>query len=307
MVRRLTWIIALLTVLVCLLLLYILILQNQFKSIRKQLDRRLTQNTNQPVTLELVSKDLSRLAASINNCLMQERQIRLDSMKDEKHFKEMIANISHDLRTPLTAIKGYLYLLSQSELTSDQCHKLSIAQKHANDLGNLIDSFFDYSYMLNTELLPNMQKINLTNIVAECLADFVTAFEERGITVVYQQELPVYAYADPQMTIRIMQNLLRNCKAYSVGDITVTICNIQSPKGRMAQIAISNAINSNNQVDPERMFERFYKGDKSRSSTATGLGLSIVKHLVEINNGTASARIKENILTLEISLPGVSD
>ena len=238
---------------------------------------------------------------------MQERQIRLDSMKDEKHFKEMIANISHDLRTPLTAIKGYLYLLSQSELTSDQCHKLSIAQKHANDLGNLIDSFFDYSYMLNTELLPNMQKINLTNIVAECLADFVTAFEERGITVVYQQELPVYAYADPQMTIRIMQNLLRNCKAYSVGDITVTICNIQSPKGRMAQIAISNAINSNNQVDPERMFERFYKGDKSRSSTATGLGLSIVKHLVEINNGTASARIKENILTLEISLPGVSD
>ena len=307
MVRRLTWIIALLTVLVCLLLLYILILQNQFKSIRKQLDRRLTQNTNQPVTLELVSKHLSKLAAGINNCLMQEQQIRLDSMRDEKHFKEMIANISHDLRTPLTAIKGYLYLLSQSELTTDQCHKLSIAQKHANDLGNLIDSFFDYSYMLSTELLPNMQKINLTNIVAECLADFVTAFEERGITVVYQQELPVYAYADPQMTVRILQNLLRNCKAYSVGDIRVTLCNIQSPKGHMTQIAISNAVNTNNRLDTARMFDRFYTGDKSRSSTTTGLGLSIVKHLAEINNGSASARMKENILTLEIALPEFRD
>ena len=238
---------------------------------------------------------------------MQEQQIRLDNMRDEKHFKEMIANISHDLRTPLTAIKGYLYLLSQSELTTEQCHKLSIAQKHANDLGNLIDSFFDYSYMLSTELLPNMQKINLTNIVAECLADFVTAFEERGITVVYQQELPVYAYADPQMTVRILQNLLRNCKAYSVGDITVTLCNIQSPKGHMTQIAISNAVNTNSRLDTERMFDRFYTGDKSRSSTTTGLGLSIVKHLVDINNGSASARMKENILTLEIALPEFRD
>lgn len=75
----------------------------------------------------------------------------------------------------------------------------------------------------------------------------------------------------------------------------------------MAQIAISNAVNTNNRLDTERMFDRFYTGDKSRSSTATGLGLSIVKHLVEINNGSASAQMKENILTLEIALPEFRD
>ncbi len=255
-------------------------------------------NTRQPVSLELINPELNRLTSNINKCLKAEEILRLESLREEKKFKELIANISHDLRTPLTAIKGYQQLLESSELSAEQVKKLQIAQKYADELGSLIQNFFEYSYLLNADYKLNNERINLTNLVAECLAAAVTSFEERGLAVLFEEEAAVYVMADNGMTSRIVQNLIRNCVAHSVGDIRVRVS--ASDKGI---VTFENPVKNAAEIDIRRIFERFYTVDKARSKASTGLGLSIVKLLTEQMGGSVGASLIGNHLVIRVELP----
>ncbi|WP_342440376.1 histidine kinase dimerization/phospho-acceptor domain-containing protein [Paenibacillus sp. FSL L8-0436] len=168
---------------VVMLILYIVVLQLQLRSINRQLDKRLGIQSRQPLSLELINPELNRLTANINKSLKVEENLRLDSILEEKRFKELIANLSHDLRTPLTAIKGYQQLLETGGLSEDQQRKLQTAQKHADKLGALIEQFFEYAYLENAEPVPDKERIHLTNLVTECLAESITEFEQRHLAV----------------------------------------------------------------------------------------------------------------------------
>ena len=183
----------------------ILFLQLQLRSINQQLHKRLTEHTRQPVRLELLSKELNALAIHINKCLKAEETLRLKSIREEKRFKELIANISHDLRTPLTAIKGYQQLMEQEALTAKQKQKLLIAQKYADELGVLIDQFFEYSYLVHAEPKLSLERINLTNLVTQYLAESVGSFEASNRKVHWQETLPVFVLADREMMTRIIR------------------------------------------------------------------------------------------------------
>jgi len=284
-------------IIVCLLAMYIALLQWQLRSINRQLSKRLTGDTRQPVSLELINHELNQLAANVNKCFKAEEILRLKSVREEKRFKELIANISHDLRTPLTAIKGYQQLMEKGELTADQHKKLKIAQKYAEELGRLIEHFFEYSYLVNAELKLNLERINLTNLVAECLATSVSSFEERGIMVQFAEAPTVFVLADQEMTVRIVQNLIRNCVAHSAGDVVVLLS-----ASKNAVISFKNPVENTAEIDMKRMFDRFYTGDRARSRT-TGLGLSIVKLLAEQMGGVVSADLQEKKLAIQVELP----
>jgi len=289
--------IGILIIIVCLLAFYIALLQWQLRSINRQLGKRLTGDTRQPVSLELINRALNQLAANINKCLKAEETLRLDSVREEKKFKELIANISHDLRTPLTAIKGYQQLMEKGELTTDQREKLYIARKYAEELGRLIEHFFEFSYLVNAELKINIERINLTNLVTECLASFVPSFEERGLTVQLAETPLVFALADQEMTVRIVQNLIRNCIAHSAGDVVVGLSTSNN-----AVILFENQVNNDAEIDVKRIFDRFYTGDRARSKN-TGLGLSIVKLLAEQMGGAVAAEFQGNKIIIKVELP----
>lgn len=277
------------------LFLYISVLQRQLQSINSQLKKRLKSNSRQPVTVELINKELNNLAESINQCLKAEETLRLESVKEEKRFKELIANISHDLRTPLTAIKGYQQLLEKSTLTDEQREKLGISQKYAVELGTLIEHFFEYSYLLNAEQTLKPEKLNLTNLVTECLATSVNAFEEHGLKLLFEENAPIFVSADREMLVRIFQNLIRNCLAHSAGDVTVRLMTAGA-------VAFRNPVKDAQEIDTKRMFERFYTGDRARSKT-TGLGLAIVKLLTEQMGGTVYAYFVDDQLEIKVELP----
>ena len=296
-VNMLAVMIVVLSIFCILLISYILIYQLQLRSINRQLIKRLTEHTRQPITLELISKELNALAVNINTCLKAEETLRLDGIREEKRFKQMIANISHDLRTPLTAIKGYQQLMEKTELSDEQKQKLKIAQKHTDDLGGLIEHFFEYSYLVNADPVLNIEKMNLTNLVTECLADSVALFEENHLTVHVEESPPVCVSADREMTIRIVQNMIRNCVAHSAGDVTVRIFGTEK-----AVISFKNPLKSTTDLDVERLFDRFYTGDKARS-TSTGLGLSIIKLLAEQMDGNVYASLKNGLLDIQVMLP----
>lgn len=289
--------IGILIVIVFLLVLYIALLQTQLRRINRQLDRRMAENTRQPVSLELINRELNQLTTNINKCLKAEETLRLECVREEKQFKETIANISHDLRTPLTAIKGYQQLLEKGQLTDDQRKKLSVAQKHAEELGHLIDRFFEYSYLVNSELNPVYERINLTNLVTECLAGYVPSFEAQGLTVSLEETPPIFVMADREMTSRILENLIRNCLIHSNGNIEVKLSAAEN-----AVLSITNPVENASQVDVKRMFERFYTADKARSKT-TGLGLAIVKLLTREMGGKVSAGLQKNQLTIKVEFP----
>lgn len=289
--------IGILIVIVCLLAFYIALIHWQLHSINRQLDKRLTMNTRQPVSVELINPVLNQLTVNINKCLKAEETLRLESIREEKRFKELMANISHDLRTPLTAIKGYQQLMGNGDLTAEQRKKLQIAQKHAEELGRLIEHFFEYSYLVNADLKLNLERINLTNLTAECLAASVSSYEERGIMVRFTEAPPVFVLADQEMTVRIIQNLIRNCAMHSAGDVEVLIS-----VSKNAVISFKNPVENAAEIDVKRIFDRFYTGDRARSKT-TGLGLSIVKLLAEQMGGAVDAGLQGDELMIQVELP----
>ncbi|WP_242953993.1 sensor histidine kinase [Clostridium felsineum] len=285
------------SILTILLFLYIVFLQKEIKNINKILTKRLKENTHQPISLALFNKELINLSSNINRCLKVEEELRIESIREEKYFKEMIANISHDLRTPLTAIKGYQQLISKEDLTPSQSKKLKIAQKHTDELSDLIEHFFEYSYLINAKPELKIVSVNLTNLVIECIAGEVTEFEKKSIKVNIEDENQVFAMVDKEMTIRIIQNLIRNCIAHSAGDVTVKVF-----KKDMAVIIFKNPLENHKEIDIERIFDRFYVGDSLRHKS-TGLGLSIVKLLTEEQRGNVGADIQGNMLQIKVSLP----
>lgn len=289
--------IAVLCFILLLLAAYLVFIKLQLRGINQQLEKRLTEQTRQPISLSLLDRELNQLAVNINKCLKAEENLRLSAVQEEKHFKELIANISHDLRTPLTAIKGYQQLMDKGTLSGEQHQKLAVAQKHADELGGLIEHFFEYSYLLSANTEPRPERLNLTNLMAECLAESVAVLEEKHLAVNFDEFRPIFIFADREMVIRIIQNLIHNCVQHSDSDIEVKLTT-----GQMAGISFRNAVKNADEIDVKQLFERFYTADKARSGS-TGLGLSIVKHLAEQMGGNTFALLQDGFLEIWVELP----
>lgn len=225
--------------------------------------------------------------------------LRLEGYQEKKRFKELISNISHDLRTPLTAIRGYQQLLEKGPLTEEQKQKLSLAQKHAKELERLIDQFFEYSYLTSAEPELHLEEINLTNLAIECIAMFVTQIEEQQLSVSIEETGAVFVYADQEMCKRIVQNLVRNSIQHASGIIRVKL----SVQQGYARLTFANAVTNAANLEPDRLFDRFYTGSHHTSRKSTGLGLSIVRLLTEQMGGRTSAVIHQSMLAVMVELP----
>ena len=286
--------VVLLSISVLILFLYIIFILKQLKAINKQLDKRLIENTRQPLNIELFNKTITNLSKNINRCLKLEEKRRLESINDQKQFKELISNISHDLRTPLTSIKGYQQLLEKTPLDKHQVQLLKTAQKSTDELGLLIENFFEYSYLVTAKTEPNFKKININNLIVECVLSYIAIFEEKNLNVNIKETPPVFVLGDKNMLIRIIENLLNNCAKHSLGDIDIKIEFLQN-----AKITFTNPINQDTNINVDKLFHRFYTSDSTRNKS-TGLGLSIVEFLVKQMDGNVGAYLNKTDHTLSI-------
>ncbi len=293
-------IIVILTIAVVVLTVRTGVMRREIRSISRQLEGLSAGRTEKKISLTLVDNRLNELAAQINENLELQKQLRIDTRKNEQRLRDSIAGVSHDLRTPLTAIIGYIQMLERSGLKGEQQEKAAVILKKANAMRELVESFFELSVMESNQTKFAEEPVNFTNIVSEAVVDFIPRFEAAALRPdIRLGHRSLYVVGDGTALRRIVQNLLSNALKYTVGSMTVTL----EEEYGTAILTVANGVKPDTPPDMERLFERFYTADDSRNDGSTGLGLYIVKLLAEKMRGTADACLEQNILSIRVSFP----
>ena len=285
-----------------LLLCWVHSLHSGMEEIGSQFDRRLRENTNNLIYVSSRDPHIRRLAAQL--CLQLDllRRQRHRYENGDRELKEAIANISHDLRTPLTAISGYLELLEMTDAAPAATDQASVQRRYlaqirsrTEAMKDLTEQLFSYSILVSAPL-QQPRELTLQYVLEESLANCYAQFTTVGITPRLQMpELPVCRVLDRGSLERILSNILMNAAKYSAGDLSICL----HPQG---QIDFSNAAPDLTPVMAERLFERFFPVETARHST--GLGLSIARNLTERMGGTITAHYREGQLTISLYFPG---
>ncbi len=274
--------------------------KRQIRNLSKQVAELVNGKSGKMLDISLVDKDLEELAGILNRYNDKQRQSIASTLRRENYLKESIANISHDLRTPLTVILGHLQLLRKEALTDRQAQRVETIFHKAERMNELIQTFYDLSVLEAEQITPRREDFNLSNLLINLITENAPALEAKKISP--DVDLPahsVYLNSDYGMVERILQNLLTNAIRYSSGDIKMSIK--QTGENR-AVFMIENPIDSKTEINPDRLFERFYTGDTSRHNGGTGVGLAVVKLLTDKLGGNVSAEMKSNILTVTLEI-----
>jgi hypothetical protein len=274
----------------------IYLLQKAAKEIEEDFADRLITDTNTLITISSRDKYMLHLANEINIQLRRLREERHRFVQGDVELKNAVTNISHDLRTPLTAICGYLELLDQEEKSEKAERYIAIIADRVEVLKQLTEELFRYSVIITTEGHEKEQVV-INNVLEESVAAFYAALKEKNITPnIDLPETKVTRYLDRFALSRVFSNLLNNAIKYSDGDLDISM-------SESGEITFSNMASGLNEVQVGKLFDRFYTVESARKST--GLGLAISRTLLEQMNGTIDATYENGRLSICISFPEV--
>lgn len=243
---------------------------------------------NRVIKMETQEKDLEVLLAGINQMLREIRREKNTFDRRKKEFKKQIENISHDLRTPLTAILGYLKITDLRALSDEDRAGLDAVSRKAEALSRLVEQFYEYSRISSEEYEPEMKEMDMGRLLRETLADSWREIEESGLELsVRIPETSVMAWGERNASERIIRNLIQNGCRYARNILEVGL----SGEGNEAVLTFENDVSDFEEEDVQRIFERFYVKDESRNTPGTGLGLSIAQTLAEKMGGRMQAEL----------------
>lgn len=238
-------------------------------------------------------KHAERLLASMNEYILAARRERIFYENREKKLRAQIENISHDLRTPLTSLIGYLDILDQDSLNEENRESLEVIERKARALHSLIGNFYDLSRLELDDYHLTMEAMDLARFTDETMLQFYMEFEKRNLTVEINKKTPggpVLISADNGALTRIFYNMNQNVLRYAVSQYRV---NLKEENG-MVLLIFENDCNSLKEEDIAHLFERFYVKEASRTNESTGLGLTINRLLTEAMGGTVRAELEGN-------------
>lgn len=276
------------------LLIYIFYMKREMTSIARQLNDYNDFKTEKKIDVNLINKEVEALAESINRHIEIENELRLKEIKSKEDLKEMIANISHDLRTPLTSIVGYIQMIKiKSNIDDKNMEYLHRVENKAKDLEIMLDDFFALSVAQSSEYSLCLEYVNINDIVCDTLVEFYEKLEKRNIEPKINLEKVDDIVADKNNIVRVIENLMSNVLKYSGNEVAIDL----TQKDDKVTLSIMNSLEDNKIIDTKKIFDKFYKSsDKSRTTKSTGLGLAIVKTLMEKMNGIITAEQIDNKL-----------
>ena len=287
-------IIGMLLMIIFVLLAKVYFLRKSAQEISEAFHDRLTADTNTLIDISTRDPYMRQLAADINMQLRLLRKQRHKYLTGDRELKEAVTNISHDLRTPLTAICGYLDLLEREEKSENTARYLSLIENRVDAMKQLTEELFRYSVILSTEEMA-METVHINGVLEESIAAFYGALTNRGIQPqIHMSDRRIEKRLNRDALARVFSNVLNNALKYSDGDLEITLLDD-------GKIVFSNTATRLNEVQVGKLFDRFFTVEAARNSN--GLGLAISKTLVEQMGGTIQAKLEEGSLCICIYFP----
>lgn len=268
------------------------LMKQQLKNIAQQMEEQ----SGHFVSIDFVDKDLENVVIQINEIIDSVQEERAEARKAEQQLRTSISMISHDMRTPLTSVIGYLQLAKKNCKEEENLQNIDIALDRAVYCNKLVNDFFELSVIDSNSYNPVMEKVNICEVVCEeILANYVS-FEKRGITPVFEQaDDTIFVLADQKLFVRVLQNLISNSIKYAIGEVRFSV-------SRGENIMLEIASNSSKKIDTEKIFDKFYQADVARASEGTGLGLYICRKFMEDMNGRIWAESSDEEFRIKIEL-----
>ncbi|MBB2482465.1 HAMP domain-containing histidine kinase [Bacillus sp. APMAM] len=257
--------------------------------------------------IEMKGQDeIASLTGNINH-MAEELMVKIEKeRKVEKQKNQLITNVSHDLRTPLTSIMGYLSLLRDGKYENNQQHNeyIKIAYSKSEQLQNLIEDLFEYTKLTDENFVLDLQEVCINKLLDQLIEELVPQIEERSLTIEKKfSDEDLYAVVDSEQTVRLFDNLLMNAIKYSKDNGEILVSLEKQPNN--LKISVANYSEEFTKEELENLFERFYKKDQSRSRVeeGSGLGLAIAKSIVELQGGEIQAEYEDGVIRFIILLP----
>ncbi|MBR3057790.1 MAG: HAMP domain-containing histidine kinase [Clostridiales bacterium] len=294
------WVVLIVTILFLSVLIAFVQYRRQIKKNCRQLQVMQKHSSNQRLTSEVPYKEVNELVMRVNDICNRYQEESIIIERNENNLKEAIANLSHDIRTPLTSLDGYVQLLVMSDSAEEKEHYMQIIQNRISSLKELLEELFTYTKMQDQNYELSCVKMDGRQCICETLLAFYEDFEKRGLepeVSFCEEDLPIMA--NEVALRRVIQNLVKNALEHGTNRLGLTL----EKKHDKLHFCCYNDKKETEIIDIDKIFTRFYKGDKARTSTSTGLGLAIAKGLVDRLHGDIHASVEDELFKIEIWIP----
>ncbi len=270
----------------------IIFLKKGMENVKELLEEKLNTDTNTLIVLKSNDKSLKNLANSLNENLKILRKKELEYDLGNLELKKQITNISHDLRTPLTVIKGYSEILQNEDLSVvEGKRKLKVILAKADELTKLTEDLFEFSTK-KLEKNTQTEDVILNDVLENVVLEYYDLFNQNHITPVLNIcHEKVVRKLDKEMLIRVFNNVISNVLKYGKNEFRITL-------KETGEIVFSNNTDEFDSIEVEKIFDRFFTVENAKNSN--GVGLSIAKELIEGNGGTIKAKYNRGILSIII-------
>lgn len=283
------------------LLLRLLRYRKQIDHIRTQLEFLKAEESNYLLTSVCAVGKTGELINILNDVIEDLRQKQRRLRNVNQSYRESITSISHDIRTPLTSVKGYVQMQKRTDIPEEKkAEYLGVVERRLKELGEILNQLFEYARIEAGEFPLTLQRMNVSNLFTEIISMFYEDFSGRGLEPqVEAAGEALYIQADRNAFSRILENLIRNALVHGKGNYCFSL---KSYKG-CAVISIANDTDQIEENDLPLIFERFYTTDLSRSRRTTGLGLAIAKEFTEQMQGNITASLHQGCFTVKVCFP----
>lgn len=290
------WIIIILILTVIILLARLFYVKYQIINVTKQLKYINKNKSDNKVTCGLLNKDFEELITFVNENIEIRKQCTAERIRTENALKGAIADMSHDLRTPLTSVIGYLQFMKLDNTTAEERKEyLNIATERAEVLKDLLNDFYTLSLIDSADYEVKLSKLDLNEALRELLLKRYNEFTFRKLEMKFLiPETKITIIGDKRSVDRVIENLLSNVLKYAKNKVEISL----NASDSIVILSISNDVTNLHQEDIEKLFDRFYMADKTRSGNGTGLGLAIAKSLMEKMGGDIRVSMNEDIIDL---------
>lgn len=260
-------------------------------------------NLNHQIDTHRMPTDLKKHAENLNSISIGLQEAVNEQMKSERFKAELITNVSHDLKTPLTSIINYVDLLKTTQQTDPKAQEyIAVLDRKAQRLKKLTEDLVEASKASTGALKVNREKIGMTQLIDQALGEYGEKLDARQLSVItVLPEDETYVYADGRHLWRVIDNLLSNCCKYAMSGTRVYL-ELTRGKGQVV-LSVKNISREPLNVPAERLMERFVRGEESRSTEGSGLGLSIARSLTELQGGTFELAVDGDLFKAIVTMP----